>query len=93
VKGPYKQDQEELGQIIANQLSEVNTFALVKNPIQNAISVTEDEKERIKAMTTGGISTAEGMNDQSKMKIKNINSNFKVGVIERMSNNLRLTRE
>ena len=56
VKGPYKQDQEEIGRIISNQLAEQNSFALIKNPMMNAITVTNDEVERKKAMTTGGAS-------------------------------------
>ena len=82
-----------MGKILSNQLNETNSYALVKNPIQNAITVTNDEKERIKQMTTGGKNSDPNSSDQSKLKIKNINSNFKVGVIDRMSNNLKVTRE
>tara|TARA_B110000285_G_C14995729_1_gene548732 strand:- start:462 stop:668 length:207 start_codon:yes stop_codon:yes gene_type:complete len=56
VKGPYMQDKEEIGKIISNQLAEQNSFALIKNPMMNAITVTNDDIERKKAMTTGGAS-------------------------------------
>ena len=48
--------------------------------MMNAITVTNDEAERKKAMTTGGVSQSTNL-DPEKLKVKNITSTFKVGAI------------
>ena len=60
--------------------------------MMNAITVTNDEAERKKAMTTGGVSQSTNL-DPEKLKVKNITSTFKVGAIQRMANNLKSTRQ
>lgn len=56
----------------------------------NAMNVTNENADRKKAMTTGGVSQNTNQ-DPEKIKVKNITSTFKVGAIQRMSNNLKST--
>lgn len=42
---------EEMSRQIKSQLNEVNAFKLAKNPIQNAINSTNEEKDRVKNLT------------------------------------------
>lgn len=45
-------DNEEMSRQIKAQLNEVNKFKLAKNPISNAINTTNEEKDRVKNMTS-----------------------------------------
>lgn len=84
-------DNEEMSRQIKAQLNEVNKFKLAQNPISNAINSTNEEKDRVKNMTSMQKKTD---NTSGGVPIvKNITSQFKNDTILRMNTQFKNTRE